>query len=82
MIAIKAFYELTLNDLKSSIDRALIVTAIEAFWNFFFFFWISNNLLKKAQRGATLVHRKYTRERLKGARKEIQKIREGNHSRG
>jgi hypothetical protein len=47
-----------------------------------FFFWISNNSLKKAQRGATLVHRKYTRERLKGARKEIQKIRKGNHSRG
>jgi hypothetical protein len=46
------------------------------------FFWISNNSLKKAQRGATLVHRKYTRERLKGARKEIQKIRKGNHSRG
>jgi hypothetical protein len=47
----------------------------------FFFFWISNNLLKKAQRGATQVHRKYTKERLRGAREEVQEIRESNHSR-
>jgi hypothetical protein len=39
-----------------------------------FFFLISNDLLKKAQRGATLVHREYTRERLRGAREEIKKL--------
>jgi hypothetical protein len=39
-------------------------------------------IYKRVQRGATLVHRKYTRERLRGAREEIKKIRESNHSRG
>jgi hypothetical protein len=37
---------------------------------------------KRVQRSATLVHRKYTRERLRGAREERKKIGEGNHSRG
>jgi hypothetical protein len=37
---------------------------------------------KRAQRGAILVHREYTRERLRGAREEIKKLRESNHSRG
>ena len=38
--------------------------------------------IENAQRGATLVHRKYTRKRLRGAREENKKIRIRNHKRG
>jgi hypothetical protein len=36
-------------------------------------------IYKKAQWGATLVHMKYTRERLRGAKEEKKKIRKTNH---
>jgi hypothetical protein len=44
------------------------------------YYYIEN--VENAQRGATLVHRKYIGERLRGNREEKKKIRISNHKRG
>jgi quinolinate synthase len=43
------------------------------------FFLLSNVYISKAQRGATLVHREYTREHLTRIREKNKKIKIANH---